>query len=106
MSAGYEGRIPALVAFQPNKRLLVSVNDGAVEEIALVDVAVVTESYVGARAVWRPETLRELFAVFADPEVIGRAALECLARFLLEKDVRLVGVRVGDLPRVRRRPRR
>ncbi len=29
-------------------------------EIALVDVAVVTERYVGARALWRTETFREL----------------------------------------------
>lgn len=32
-----------------------------------------------------------------DPQVIGRAALECLARFPLRKKVRLIGVRVGGL---------
>jgi DNA polymerase-4 len=33
----------------------------------------------------------------AAPDAIRRAALECLARFGLEKPVRLIGVRVGDL---------
>ena len=69
------GRIPASVAFQTNKRFVVSVNDGAVEEIALVDVAIVTERYVGARALWRTETFRELLVAFADPEVIGLSAI-------------------------------
>lgn len=67
------GRIPADEAFLPNKKILVRVNDH--EEIALVDVAVVTERYVGARALWRPETFRELFVTFADPEVIGMSAI-------------------------------
>ena len=42
---------------------------------ALVDVAVVTERYIGARALWRTETFRELFVTFADPEVIGMSAI-------------------------------
>ncbi len=69
------GRIPSTIAFQPNKRFLVSINEGAEEEIALVDVAVVTERYVGARALWRTETFRELLVTFADPEVIGLSSV-------------------------------
>jgi predicted polyphosphate/ATP-dependent NAD kinase len=67
------GRVPEDVAFLPNKKILVRVNDH--EEIALVDVAVVTERYIGARALWRTETFRELFVTFADPEVIGMSAI-------------------------------
>ena len=67
------GRVPPQEAFLPNKKIVVRVNDH--EEIALVDVAVVTERYVGARALWRPETFRELFVTFADPEVIGMSAI-------------------------------
>jgi len=33
----------------------------------------------------------------ADPDAVQRAALECFAHFPLEKEVRLIGVRVGDL---------
>ena len=69
------GRIPPAVALRPNKRFVVSVNEGALEEIALVDVAIVTERYVGARALWRTETFRELLVAFADPEVIGLSAI-------------------------------
>lgn len=68
-------RIPPSVAYKPNKRLVVSINAGETREVALVDVAVVSEGYVGARAVWRTETLRELFVTFADPEVIGMSAI-------------------------------
>jgi predicted polyphosphate/ATP-dependent NAD kinase len=68
------GKVPAVVAFSPNKKLVVRVNDHA-PEIALVDVALVTERVVGARALWRTETFRELFVTFADPEVIGMSAI-------------------------------
>ena len=67
------GKVPAGQAFLPNKKIVVRVNGH--EEIALVDVAVVTERYIGARALWRTETFRELFVTFADPEVIGMSAI-------------------------------
>lgn len=67
------GKVPASEAFLPNKKIVVRVNEH--EEIALVDVAVVTERYIGARALWRTETFRELFVTFADPEVIGMSAI-------------------------------
>jgi len=68
------GQIPASVAFAANKRIDVSV-DGRVEEIALVDVALVTERCVGARALWKPEGFRELFVTFAEPDAIGMSAI-------------------------------
>jgi predicted polyphosphate/ATP-dependent NAD kinase len=68
------GRVPADIAYAPNKKLVVRVNDQAAE-IALVDVALVTERVVGARALWKPETFRELFVTFADPECIGMSAI-------------------------------
>ena len=68
------GRIPREVALVANKRLEVVVGERP-PEIALVDVALVTDSFVGARALWRTETFRELFVTFADPLVIGMAAI-------------------------------
>jgi predicted polyphosphate/ATP-dependent NAD kinase len=44
-------------------------------EIALVDVAVVDEGGVGARAIWHPSTLREIAVTMAEPGVIGLAAI-------------------------------
>lgn len=79
------GRVPPEIAFQPNKKILVRVNGH--EEIALVDVAVVTERYIGARALWRTETFRDLYVTFADPEVIGMSAIAGL----LEPVTRLDG---------------
>lgn len=79
------GKVPKETAFLANKKIVVRVNDH--EEIALVDVAVVTERYVGARALWRTETFRELFVTFADPEVIGMSAIAGL----LEPVTRLDG---------------
>ena len=46
----------------------------------LVDVSVTTEPYVGARALWRSEHLREIFVTFADPEAIGLSAVAGLLR--------------------------
>jgi predicted polyphosphate/ATP-dependent NAD kinase len=68
------GRVPQDVALATNKRLEVVV-DGARPDIALVDVAVVTDRYIGARALWRTDTFRELFVSFADPQVIGLSAI-------------------------------
>jgi predicted polyphosphate/ATP-dependent NAD kinase len=67
------GLIAPSIAYAANKRLLVEVN-GA-QDIALVDAAIVTERYVGARALWRTETFRELLVTFADPEAIGMSAI-------------------------------
>jgi predicted polyphosphate/ATP-dependent NAD kinase len=68
------GVVPKSVAFASNKKIEVSI-DGGAPEVALVDVAIVTDCYIGARALWRTETFRELFVTFADPEVIGLAAI-------------------------------
>jgi predicted polyphosphate/ATP-dependent NAD kinase len=72
------GRVPAHVAYSTNKRINVSINEGEIEDAALVDVAIVTERSVGARALWRTETFRELFVTFADPQVIGMSAIAAL----------------------------
>jgi predicted polyphosphate/ATP-dependent NAD kinase len=73
------GRVPPHIAFSANKRIDVSLDGGAdrgtVTEMALVDVALVTERYIGARALWRTENFRELYVTFADPEVIGMSAI-------------------------------
>ena len=71
-------RVPRRTAFSANKQLVVTVGDE--REIALVDVAVVTERFVGARALWRTETFREFFVTFADPEVIGMSAIAGLLK--------------------------
>jgi predicted polyphosphate/ATP-dependent NAD kinase len=48
---------------------------GRVEDIALVDVAVVDAEDIGSRAVWRPETIRELYLTRARPSQIGLSSI-------------------------------
>ena len=68
------GKVPADIAFQSNKRIDIQIGD-AIRDIAIVDVAIVTERFVGAKALWKPENFRELYVTFSDPEVIGMSAI-------------------------------
>ena len=61
------------VAFRDNK--ILEVNISGRREIALVDVAIVAERYIGARALWKTENFRELFVSFAETEVIGMSSV-------------------------------
>jgi predicted polyphosphate/ATP-dependent NAD kinase len=98
--------VPPQIAFADNKKIEVSL-DGGAPEIALVDVAIVTDRYVGARALWRPETFRELFVTFADPEVIGMASIAGLIEPVSRAEaggLALVMAPVECAPRVVRAP--
>lgn len=67
------GQVPCDYAFAFNKRLEVRVND--LHEIALVDVAVVSERFIGARAIWKTENFRDLFVTFGRPDGIGMSSI-------------------------------
>ncbi len=67
------GRCPVADGCRRAKRLDVSV--GGRTDLALVDVAVVAASGVGARAVWHPSELRELAVTIAEPGAIGLSAI-------------------------------
>jgi predicted polyphosphate/ATP-dependent NAD kinase len=51
------------------------VSAGATAEVALVDVCVSTVSHVGSKALWQPDTLRELYCAFAEPHAIGLSSI-------------------------------
>ncbi len=68
------GAVPKEIGLKPNKWLEVRI-DGGPAEIALVDVALVSQQNLGARALWRTETFRELYVAFADPQLIGMSAI-------------------------------
>lgn len=67
------GKVPPSTALRSNKWLEVHINDR--REIALVDVAIVRERFVGARAVWKADSLRELFVTFGEPGGIGMSSI-------------------------------
>jgi predicted polyphosphate/ATP-dependent NAD kinase len=69
------GRVPPDVALRRHKRLRIASGGAASEEIALVDACVSTLAHVGARALWQPDTLRELAVTFAEPDVIGLSSV-------------------------------
>ena len=88
------GRVPPEVAYASHKRLLVTIN-GTEQHPALVDVALVAERVVGARALWRPESLRELYVTFADPSVIGLSAIAGLLDPVSRREPDGVMVEIG-----------
>lgn len=90
------GRLPPDRALAWNKRLDVSINGGERHDIALVDAAVSTERHVGARAIWRTESLRELYVAFADPEVIGMSAIAGLLEPVGRREAGGLAVRMAD----------
>ena len=67
------GAVPADRATTRAKLLEARAGDQA--ETALVDVAVSTERHVGARAVWDPAKLTQLFCAFAEPDAIGLSSI-------------------------------
>lgn len=48
---------------------------GGAADLALVDVAVSRERFIGARALWRPDDVSELFVTFANPSAVGLSAV-------------------------------
>jgi predicted polyphosphate/ATP-dependent NAD kinase len=67
------GAVPDAHAAARAKLLEVRVGERA--ETALVDVAVSTERHVGARAVWDPATVTQLFCAFAEPDAVGLSSV-------------------------------
>jgi predicted polyphosphate/ATP-dependent NAD kinase len=64
---------------QRHKRLLVQVNGETVDQ-ALVEVALVSSSFVGARAVWETGSLRQVFVSRAQPTNIGLSSVVGVAQ--------------------------
>jgi predicted polyphosphate/ATP-dependent NAD kinase len=68
------GRLDGADCTRTNKMLAVAV-DGEHTASALVDVAAVSDPFIGARALWRPEAITDVVVAFADPGAVGLAGL-------------------------------
>ncbi len=73
------GRVPTSDATHRSKVLRIDVN-GAPSDLALVDVAISDELWTGSRALWRAESIREIFAAFAEPDAVGLSSIAGLLR--------------------------
>lgn len=62
-------------ALRREKILRVGVNGEADRDCALVDVAVSADRFVGARALWRPEEISEIFVASASPDAVGLSSV-------------------------------
>lgn len=72
LAMGYvaTGRVDAV-----RREHALEVRVGDVTDLALVDVAVSHARFIGARAVWKPEAITELFVTFANPSAVGLSAI-------------------------------
>jgi len=69
------GRISAAQALAINKLLEVSINDGARRDIALVDAVISTDRFIGARALWKMDSLTAVYLSFAEPHALGLSSI-------------------------------
>jgi predicted polyphosphate/ATP-dependent NAD kinase len=76
LAAGYYAahRFSSDIFTRPTKRFNLYRN-GHAEDVALVDVAVCDYQFVGARALWEVERLKELFLTQGQPTNIGMASI-------------------------------
>lgn len=72
MAAGLvaRGAIPLGETTRRNKVLRIDIN-GLCRDIALVDLCLTDELWVGSRALWKPERVKEVFVTFAEVDAIG-----------------------------------
>ncbi len=68
------GQLSAVQALSPNKVLEVGV-EGVARDIAIVDVVIGSDRFIGARALWKTDSLSAAYLTFADPQVIGLSAI-------------------------------
>jgi predicted polyphosphate/ATP-dependent NAD kinase len=68
------GQITKAEGTMCNKVLRVEVN-GLRNGLALVDASVSSEWWIGAKALWHPERLSQIFVTFAEPDAIGLSAV-------------------------------
>jgi predicted polyphosphate/ATP-dependent NAD kinase len=96
------GRLSREQALAPNKILEIAINDGARRDVALVDAVLCSDLCIGARALWRTETLRAVYVTYADPEAIGMSAIAGLLHPVGRRDPGGCAVELCEDPARRR----
>jgi predicted polyphosphate/ATP-dependent NAD kinase len=70
--------------------------DGQMAEIALIDVVVCTELFVGSRALWDPRRIQEIVLARAEPDCIGMSSIGGLLHPIGPRDAQGMFVRLGE----------
>lgn len=96
------GRLSAGQALASNKLLEISINDGERRDIALVDAVISTDRFIGARALWKTESLAAVYLTFADPQAIGLSAIGGLLHPVGRREPGGLAVQLSDDPAQRR----
>ncbi len=96
------GRLTREQALAQNKMLEIAINDGERRDVALVDAVLCTDTCIGARALWRTDTLRALYVTYADPEAIGMSAIAGLLQPVGRRDPGGCAVELCEDPARRR----
>ena len=84
-------------AARRNKVLRVTI-DGTPRDIALVDVCVSGETWTGAKALWRADSLDQLFVTFAEADAIGLSSIAGLVRPVSRDDPTGVAIDLAAAP--------
>ena len=97
MAAGLvsQGVVDVRVVATRSNKLELKLN-GDVKDIALVDLAVSYERFVGARAIWDMSTLHEVFLCRAEPSSIGLSAIGAQLKPISLGDGGGVQIEFGD----------
>ncbi|MBN2792971.1 MAG: NAD(+)/NADH kinase [Desulfuromonadales bacterium] len=66
--------IPMDLAAKRNKVLRIAV-DGETKDLALVDLCLTRDIWVGSRAIWKPEKVKDIFVTFAEADAIGLSSV-------------------------------
>lgn len=76
MAAGLvaRGAVSVCEATLRNKVLRVEIN-GHCRDLALVDLCLTDDMWVGSRAMWKPERVKEIFVTFAEADAIGLSSV-------------------------------
>lgn len=77
------------------KRLEVYVNNKMVD-IALIDVVVCTELFIGSRALWDPSRIREMVLARAEPDCIGMSSIGGFLHPIGPRDAGGMYIRLGS----------
>ncbi len=89
------GRVDTATGCRRNKVLRVLLN-GELRDLALVDLCVSSELYIGSKALWKADSLEELFVCFAEADAIGLDSIAGLIRPVGREEPIGLRLRLGD----------